>query len=179
MLSLAWDDCAADTDMLLNALNARLASARMVEDGDLSSSSSNSHTATSNQPGENTITDAEEVRGWSQIIQGFRVTRQFLQDCAFYGLDAFTIKCAQVFPNPLPAAAASAVTVDTKSRWARLAAFNDIAAAKIVGVAVGDEAVYCWLMDNPDLLNIDTGVREARSDFSQGIIGRTGGLLYA
>lgn len=179
MLRQAWADCAAEADLLLGALNARLESASSLLDEDISSSSSNSHTATSNQPGENSITDAESVRAWSQIIEGFRVTRQFLQDCADYGYDAFTIKCSQQFPSPLPTVVTPAITVDGSGRWRRLARFNDVDPALVVGTPVDDNAVFCWLCDNPQLLNIEHGVTESRGDYSGGIIGRSGGVSYA
>jgi hypothetical protein len=179
MLRQAWDDCTSDADLLLDAITARLNTAREIQEDDLNSSSSNSHTGTSNAPGENTFTAAENVRGWSQIEMGFRVARQFLQDCADYALDAFQIKHSQIFPKPLPTVANPAITVDATGRWLRLARFYDVDSAKIVGQIVGDEAVYCWMLDNSDLLNIDHGVMESRGDYSGGIIGRTGGVLYA
>ncbi len=179
MLRQAWDDCAEDADKLLDAITARLNTAREIQEEDLSSSSSNSHTGTSNQPGENTFTSAEAVRGWTQIETGFRVARQFLQDCADYALDAFQIKHNQIFPKPLPTVANPANTVDTTGRWPRLARFYDVDPAKIIGQPVGDEAVYCWMLDNSDLLNIEHGVTESRGDYSGGILGRTGGILYA
>lgn len=124
-------------------------------------------------------TDSETIRGWSQIMEGFRVARQFLQDCAGYGLDAFTIKNQQYFPSPLPATTTPAVTVDTQNRWVRLARFWDVDSAKIVGLPVDDNSIYCWLLNNNDLLNIESGVTESRGDYSGDIIGRTGGVSYA
>ena len=179
MLRQSWNDCINDTDLLLNAITARLNDARQKQDEDLSSSSSNSHTGTSNFPGENTFTSAEAVRAWTQIETGFRVARQFLQDCADYAADAFVIRHNGQFPSPAPAPPASPVTVDPANRWARLARFNDIDPAKIVNQSVGDEAVYCWLIDNVNLLSIEQGVTESRGDYSSAIVGRTGGVLYA
>jgi len=179
LLREVWNSLPDQAGNLLPALEARFSAARSVQDEDLSSSASNSHSATSNQPGMNNYTDAEEVRAWSQIIEGFRVARQYLQDCAGAGLDAFVIQCRGCFPNPLPVVN-PAVTVDTKGAWLRLARFWDIdGAAKIVGQPVGDEAVFAWLMANAALLNIDHGVTESRGDYSGAIIGRTGGFLYA
>ena len=178
MLQLAWNDCTSEADPLLTALEARRTLAIEIQDQDVSSASSNSHSATSNMPGENNYTDAEAVRAWTQIIEGFRVARQFLQDCADYGYDAFTIKCTQVFPSPLPTKLTTPVTVDSNSRWTRLARFNDIDPAAIVGVVVGDEATYCWLLDNPQMMNIEHGVTESRGDYSGGLVGRAGGLAY-
>lgn len=179
MLREVWNSLPDAASNLLPALESKFADARGVQDEDLNSSSSNSHSSTSNLPGEGTFTAAENVRGWSQIIEGFRVARQFLQDCAGSGLDAFTIKHRGCFPSPLPVVA-PALTVDPHNRWVRLARFYDIdGTAKIVGQPVGDEAVYCWLEENANLLNIDHGNTQSRGDYSGAIIGRSGGLAFA
>lgn len=178
MLREVWNSLADAAANLLPALEARLTEARCLQGEDLNSSASNSHSATSNQPGQGTFTAAESVRGWSQIIEGFRVARQYLQDCAGAGLDAFTIQHQGCFPSPLPVIN-PAITVDNHGRWARLARFNDIDPAKIVAVAVGDESVYCWLLENSNLLDIDHGITESRGDYSNAIVGRTGGRVFA
>jgi len=179
LLREVWNSLPENAGNLLPALEAAFAEARSVQTEDLNSSASNSHSATSNIPGSNTFTAAELSRGYSQIIEGFRVARQYLQDCAGAGLDAFVIQCRGCFPNPMPVVNPE-VTVDTKGAWVRLARFWDIDGAnKIVGQPVGDEAIFAWLMANADLLNIDHGVTETRGDYSGAIIGRTGGFLYA
>jgi hypothetical protein len=174
-----WNSLPDAAANLLPALEAKFSEAREIQGEDLNSSASNSHSATSNLPGANTFTAAENARGWSQIIEGFRVARQFLQDCADYALDAFAVKHQGFFPSSLPAIVNPAVTVDPNNRWTRLARFYDVDSAKIIGQAVGDEAIYCWLSDNTNLLNIDHGVTESRGDYSDAIIGRSGGKVLA
>lgn len=178
LLREVWNSLPENPGNLLPALEAKFAVARVVQEENLNSSAQNSHSSTANLPGDDTFTSAEAVRGWSQIIQGFRVARQYLQDCAGAGLDAFTIQCRGCFPQPLPVVEPP-LTVDPHNRWTRLARFYDVDPAKIVGVTVGDEAIYCWLEQNANLLNLDQGVTETRGDYTNAIIGRTGGAVFA
>lgn len=184
MLRRAWLAAPESGDTLLNQLQSFAQAAADSESEDINSSSSNSHSATSQQPGAATATAAEKTRGWEQLIHGFKVTRKFLRDCSKYGLDAFTVQTNSQFPTPLPAALdeAARVIVDDNDNWESLCDLHGdewSTKAIIVGQAVGDAAVYLWLLNNPALLSITRGITEQRGDYTEAIVGRTGGLIYA
>lgn len=184
MLRRAWDAAPAGGNTLLAQLKANAQSAADYESEDLQSAASNSHSASSQMPAAATAAAAEKTRAWYQIIEGFAVTRQFLINCAKYGLDAFQVQCAACFPNPLPAPLPDdqRLIIDTYGKWDLLCDKygDDFAnAGSVIGKTVDDSAIYLWLLNNPDLLNITKGVTEQRGEYTEAIIGRVGGVLYA
>lgn len=178
MLRRAWNNAADSANSLLPQLEIEAQKIREILEQDVSSSASNSHSATAFMPGTNKPTATEDLRGWNQIIEGFYRTRQYLRDCANYGVDAFTTFINGYFPAPLPTIVNPAIIIDPTGRWLRLTSFWDVDSTLVVGQPVGDESIYCWLLDHSDtLLNIESGARESRGDYSMGIIGR-GGMQF-
>lgn len=178
MLRRAWNLSPDSASSLIETITSLQADAQEQLGQDINSSASNSHSATSNQPGANRITDQETVRGWNLIVVGYKQTRQYLLNCCKYGLDAFTIQCRGCFPNPLPAAITppeDRVIVDDHSRWENLCDLEEIAASSVVGKVVGDEAIYLWLLNNPNLLNQSGNVSSSQGNYSSAIVGRAGG----
>jgi hypothetical protein len=171
MLRQAWDAAAEDASTLLPTLQAKLTEASCRLDENVVSSQSNSHSSSAFVPSTNAPSDTETVRGWSDLIERFQLTSQFLRRCANYGLDAWGTFQQGFFPAPLPAAVNPAVTIDPTGRWADKADLNFIDPTKIVGAGVGDEAVYVWMLDKL------VAVTQSRGDYSMGIIGR-GGAQY-
>lgn len=181
MLRRAWIDANNSANTLLEQLQNNAQQAAQREDEEIESSASNSHSSSSYSPGLATATAAEKSRAWTQMIEGFQTAKLFLYDCSAAGLDAFVIQYQGCFPNPLPVAN-PAVIVDSLGKWQRLAVkYGDkwITPGVIIGEPVSDAAVYLWLLQHPDLLNITKGVTEQRGEFTEAIIGRTGGVLYA
>lgn len=175
MLRRAWAMCATDADKLIDAIQSLLADAQQILDEDLDSSSSNSHSSHSNMPGSNRVTDQETVRGWNQIIDGYKVSRLYLLNCANYGQDAFVLQRIGCFPNPLPAIAIPAVTIDTRGGWSQLCLLEEIDPAKVINAVVGDETIFLWLLNHPNLLNKSNNISESRGFYGNAIVGRTGG----
>lgn len=182
MLRRAWNAAPIGGNTLFAQLSQFATDASGMEDDDVNSSSSNSHSSTSQMPGAATATAAEKTRGWYQIIEGFQTARQFLRNCCRYGLDAFQIQCQSRFPQPLPAMLAidAQIIVDTYGKWLQLCdKYEDefVKADLVIGKTLDDGAIYLWLLANPDLLNITKGVTEQRGEFTEAIVGRTGGIL--
>lgn len=176
LLQRAWLDATADLNSMLPLLEQRLKDAQDLSDEDLNSSSSNGHAASTNYPGTNTATDTEYVRAWTDIITTWRDVREFLQYCSDYALDAWTQFLQGYLPQyTTPATANPAITIDSTGQWLRAARYLDIDPALIINAAVGDEAIFAWIMKHPLLLNRSQNNTESRGDYSQTIIGRAGG----
>lgn len=175
-LRAAWISAQKNQVPLREAIEGMLADANDRLSQDVNSAASNSHSATTNQPGSNRITDQETVRAWNQILSALTTVRKYLLACCKYGLDTFAVQAVGVFPTPLPAAldAAARVMLDDSSQWADACEAEEIDATTVIGVAVDDGASYLWLLLNPDLLRTTNNVTETRGDYSSAIIGRGG-----
>ncbi len=175
MLRRAWNLRAPDADTLIEAIQSLLDDAQCQLDEDLQSSASNSHSSNSNQPGANRITDQETIRGWNQIIAGYKAARLYLLNCATYAQDAFATLRVGCFPNPLPAPANPAVITDASGAWMQYCLGEEIDPNKVINAVVGDEAVFLWLINHPNLLNKTNNISESRGFYGNAIVGRTGG----
>jgi len=161
MLERAWDACPAETPFFDYLKSLEVEAAEIARDN-VQNSSSNGHSSGAFMPGENKPTETEEVRGYRRLIDEFRKNRSYLRYCSKYGFDAFSVKQNGQFPSPPAALAADLrVIVDDDANWELLCEQFDLATGDVVGVVVGDEAVFLWIMDNL------FPVTEGRSDYSQ------------
>jgi hypothetical protein len=169
MLEKAWRSCSDDAQSLMEELQRyRDESSGKASDG-VQNMSANGHSAGTFFPGQNAPTDAELTRGWTELIDLYRNMRSFLKNCARYGLEVFPIYCNASWPSPLPAElpANQRIIIDEPS-WESLADQYDVDLSKVVGVAVGEEAIYLFM-----LLGL-VPATQTRTDFSEAITGRGG-----
>lgn len=178
MLRAAWNRRIPSAATLSEAIQSFIDDAQEQLDEDLNNSASNSHSSSSNLPGSNRITDQETVRGWNQIVSGYKATRLFLVNCAKYAQDAFAVQRVGCFPNPLPdkiVDPAARVIIDPNDQWEQLCEREEIAVTEVVNAVVDDEAIYLWLLNHPNLLNQSSNISESRGFYGHAIVGRTAG----
>ena len=183
MLRRAWSAASIAGNGLLAQLQLLATESSENEDDDVNSSSSNSHMSTSQVPGAATAAQAEKTRAWYQLIEAFQSVRFFLRNCSKYGFDAFEIVTAGVFqPGEVIADEEARVIVDNSGNWEQLVdkyGDDNSQLCQVVGVKPADAAIYLWLLNNPHLLSQQRGPTEMRHDFTEVIIGRSGGRYYA
>lgn len=183
MLRRAWMAAPEGGNSLLGQLQLFAQASAETEDEDVNSSASNSHSSASQQPAAATAAQAEKTRAWNQLIEAYQSVRFFLRNCSKYGYDAFEIVVAGQFPSgEVIANEDERVIVDNGGNWEMLAdKYGDdySQSSQIVGAIPADAAVYLWLLNNPNLLSVQRGPTEMRHDFTEVIIGRSGGRYYA
>jgi hypothetical protein len=72
-----------------------------------------------------------------------------------------------------------AVIVDQYGKWDLLCdKYEDayVNSASVIGQSVNDGTIYLWLLNNPQMLSITSGATEQRGDYTEAIVGRTGGM---
>jgi hypothetical protein len=153
----AWDKCTGNLRAYLR--KQEQAARASISGGALASVAANGHKYDFQPYGPGQITPLEVCELLRWLIDQYDISYTFLNSCAQYGLDPFTVAFTAWPVQPMPPAQ-TAVILDSTGRFAIEASKYGIDANEIVGAAVSGKAIFVWMM------YFTVAVTELHSDYS-------------